>query len=192
MHIPFSPPYIDQDIIDEVIRTLQSGWITTGPETKLLEEEVAAFCDIEKALAVNSATSAMMLVLHWMGITRGDEVIIPAYTYCATALAVMHIGATPVLVDAATDFNIDASKIKQAITPKTKAIITVDFGGWPCDYAAIYEIICNDEIKKQFKPANEKQKMLGRVLLLSDAAHAMGATYNNTPFSRRNIFNCMH
>lgn len=184
MHIPFSPPYIDQDIIDEVIRTLQSGWITTGPETKLLEEEVAAFCDIEKALAVNSATSAMMLVLHWMGITRGDEVIIPAYTYCATALAVMHIGATPVLVDAATDFNIDASKIKQAITPKTKAIITVDFGGWPCDYAAIYEIICNDEIKKQFKPANEKQKMLGRVLLLSDAAHAMGATYNNMPVGK--------
>ena len=120
MHIPFSPPYIDQDIIDEVTRTLQSGWITTGPETKLLEEEVAAFCDIEKALAVNSATSAMMLVLHWMGITRGDEVIIPAYTYCATALAVMHIGATPVLVDAATDFNIDASKIKQADRKSTR------------------------------------------------------------------------
>jgi len=184
MHIPFSPPYIDQDIIDEVTRTLKSGWITTGPETRLLEEEVAAFCDIEKALAVNSATSAMMLVLHWMGVTRGDEVIIPAYTYCATALAAMHIGATPVMVDCAADFNIDISKIKQAITPKTKAIITVDFGGWPCDYAAIYDIICDKDIKKQFKPANDKQKMLGRVLLLSDAAHALGATYNNMPMGK--------
>lgn len=184
MQIPFSPPYIDQDIIDEVTRTLESGWITTGPETRLLEKEVAAFCEIENALAVNSATSAMMLVLHWMGVTRGDEVIIPAYTYCATALAAMHIGATPVMVDCATDFNIDVSKIKKAITPKTKAIITVDFGGWPCDYAAIYNILCDDDIKKQFIPVNDKQRMLGRVLLLSDAAHAMGATYNNMPMGK--------
>lgn len=181
MYIPFSPPYIDQDIIDEVTQTLQSGWITSGPRAILLEEEIAVFCNVEKVLAVSSATSAMMLVLHWMGITRGDEVIIPAYTYCATALAVMHIGATPVMVDSGNDFNIDPSKIQQAITAKTKAIITVDFGGWPCNYAAINNVINSNEVKQLFKPANEKQEMLGRVLLLADAAHALGAVYNNMP-----------
>ncbi|MEP6845605.1 MAG: DegT/DnrJ/EryC1/StrS family aminotransferase [Panacibacter sp.] len=182
--IPFSPPYIDDDIIQEVTDTLKSGWITTGPKTKLLEEEVAAYCTVEKALAVNSATSAMMLVLHWYGITHGDEVIIPAYTYCATALAVMHIGAKPVMVDVGDDFNIDPVKIKAAITGKTKAIITVDFGGWPCDYEKINAVVKSDEVQKQFLPANEKQKLLGRLLILSDAAHAIGAVYNNIPVGK--------
>ena len=179
MTIPFSPPYIDQDIIDEVTHTLQSGWITTGPKTKLLEEEIAAFCEVEKVLAVNSATSAMMLVLHWFGVTRGDEVIIPAYTYCATALAVMHIGAKPVMVDAGNDFNIDASKIEAAITSKTKAILTVDFGGWPCDYGAVYRIVNKKEVGQLFIPASEQQQKLGRILVFADAAHALGAVYNN-------------
>ncbi len=179
IHVPFSPPYIDQDIIDEVIDTLQSGWITTGPKTKLLEEEIATFCNVEKVLAVNSATSALMLVLHWLGVSKDDEVIIPAYTYCATALAVIHAGATPVMVDVKEDFNIDTEKIKQAITPKTKAILTVDFGGWPCSYEAIYALIESVEIKKQFNPASDNQQNLGRILLLADAAHALGAVYNN-------------
>lgn len=177
--IPFSPPYIDDDIIKEVTDTLQSGWITTGPKTKLLEEEIAAYCNVEKALAVNSATSAMMLVLHWYGIARGDEVIVPAYTYCATALAAMHIGAKPVLVDVGDDFNINPEKIKAAITSKTKAIITVDFGGWPCNYERIYNIIKDDEVKVKFTPSNKKQEQLGRILIMSDAAHALGAVYNN-------------
>lgn len=179
--IPFSPPYIDEDIIKEVTDTLQSGWITTGPKTKLLEEEIAAYCGLEKALAVNSATSAIMLVLHWYGIGHGDEVIVPAYTYCATALAVMHVGAKPVMVDAGNDFNIDPGKVEAVITEKTKAIITVDFGGWPCDYKKIQEIVKKESIKELFKPLNEQQQRLGRILILSDAAHAIGAIYNDRP-----------
>ncbi|CAN5732000.1 DegT/DnrJ/EryC1/StrS family aminotransferase [soil metagenome] len=182
--IPFSPPYIDDDIIKEVTDTLQSGWITTGPKTKLLEEEMAAYCTTEKALAVNSATSAMMLVLHWYGVSRGDEVIVPAYTYCATALAVMHIGAKPVMVDAGNDFNIDPAKIEAAITEKTKAIITVDFGGWPCDYKKIYGIVNKESVQKKFKAIGEKQQQLERILILSDAAHALGAVYNNLPVGK--------
>lgn len=184
MKIPFSPPYIDQDIIDEVTHTLESGWITTGPKVKLLEEETALYSGVEKAVAVNSATSAMMLVLHWMGITRGDEVIVPAYTYCATALAAMHIGATPVMVEIGPDFNIDPQAIKKAITPKTKAIIAVDLGGWPCDYEAIYAVLAANEIQQMFAPTSPQQKQLGRILVMNDAAHSLGARYNHQPVAK--------
>ena len=183
MKIPFSPPYIDDDVINEVTETLRSGWITTGPKTKQLETDIALFAGVEKALAVNSATSAMMLVLHWFGVTRGDEVIIPAYTYAATALAVMHIGATHVMVDAQHDFNIDPEKIRAAVTEKTKAIMTVDFGGWPCDYDAIKNVLCCESITAMFKPAGAVQQQLGRMLILSDAAHALGAVYKGKPVS---------
>lgn len=176
MQIPFSPPYIDDDTIAEVTDALRSGWITTGPKVLQLENEIATYCQAEKALAVNSATSAMMLALHWYGVTRGDEVIVPAYTYCATALAVMHIGARPVMVDVGDDFNIDPEKIKQAITPKTKAVISVDIGGWPCNYKAINQVIM--AAQQQFVPANKTQKQLGRILLMADAAHSFGAVYN--------------
>ena len=179
--IRFSPPYIDEDIIKEVTNVLQSGWLTTGPVTKQLEKEVAKFCNIEYALGVNSATSGMMLMLHWYGIKQGDEVIVPAYTYCATALAVMHAGAKPVMVDVGNDFNIDCEKIKKAITEKTKAIIAVDFAGWPCDYDAIYSIVNDDEVKKKFRPSSDAQKKLGRIMIMDDAAHAIGAIYNNKP-----------
>jgi len=177
MNIPFSPPYIDEDVISEVTDSLRSGWITTGPKVLQLENEVAAYCGVEKALAVNSATSAMMLALHWFGVTRGDEVIVPAYTYCATALAVMHIGAKAVMVDVGPDFNIDPEKVKQAITPKTKAVICVDIGGWPCNYNNLIDAI-NISAEK-FIPATETQKQLGRLLLMADSAHSFGAIYNN-------------
>jgi dTDP-4-amino-4,6-dideoxygalactose transaminase len=180
MQIAFSPPYIDDDTINEVTDTLKSGWITTGPKVKMLEQEAGAYCNVENVLAVNSATSALMLVLHWYGITRGDEVIVPAYTYCATALSVMHIGAKPVMVDVCDDFTIDPHKIRQAITPKTKAVIAVDFAGWPCDYDAINNLLQEDEIKAKFNPTTEAQKTLGRILVLSDAAHSFGAKYKNT------------
>jgi dTDP-4-amino-4,6-dideoxygalactose transaminase len=179
MKIPFSPPYIDEDIIEEVATTLRSGWITTGAKTKMLEEEIAFFCGCENVLAVNSATSALMLAMHWFGITKGDEVIVPAYTYCATALAVMHVGATPVMVDVENDFTISPAKIHAAITAKTKAVISVDYGGWPCDYNAIYDVIECDENKKKFYASTDVQKKLGRLLLLSDAAHSLGAVYKN-------------
>lgn len=129
----------------------------------------------------NSATSGLMLLLHWFGVTRGDEVIIPAYTYAATALVVMHIGATPVMVDSGEDFNIDVAKIKDKITSKTKAIIPVDIAGWPCDYQQLFDLVNAPDIKGKFKPVTENQKKLGRVLVLSDAAHSLGATYANKP-----------
>jgi dTDP-4-amino-4,6-dideoxygalactose transaminase len=179
--IRFSPPYIDEDIIKEVTDVLQSGWLTTGPVTKQLEKEVAKFTNVEYALAVNSATSGMMLMLHWYGIKQGDEVIVPAYTYCATALAVMHVGAKPVMVDVGHDFNIDCEKIKNAITGKTKAIVAVDFAGWPCDYDGIYSIVNDGEVKKKFRPSSDAQKKLGRIMIMDDAAHALGAIYNNKP-----------
>ncbi|MBO9198822.1 MULTISPECIES: DegT/DnrJ/EryC1/StrS family aminotransferase [Niastella] len=179
--IRFSPPYIDDDIINEVTSILQSGWLTTGPATKQLEKEMASFCNVDHTLAVNSATSGMILMLHWYGIKEGDEVIVPAYTYCATALAVMHVGAKPVMVDVGSDFNIDCNNVRAAITERTKAIIAVDFAGWPCDYDGIYSIVNDPEIRKKFRPASDAQHQLGRIMIMDDAAHALGATYKNKP-----------
>ena len=179
--IPFSPPYVDEDVIKEVLDSLNSGWITTGPKVKALEKEVGKLTGVENVLCVNSATSAMMLVLHWFGIGKGDEVIIPSYTYCATALAVMHLGAKPVLADVGADFNININEIKKLITPRTKAIVPVDIAGYPCDYDEIYDIVNDEEIKKVFISTNEVQRMLGRILIMSDAAHSIGAKYKNKP-----------
>lgn len=177
MPIAFSPPFMDESIIDEVVQTLQSGWITTGPKTKSLENEVAEYCGVDDAVAVNSATSAMMLALTWYGVGQNDEVIIPAYTYCATALAVIHLGAKPVMVDVADDFNIDPEAIFEAITPKTKAVIAVDFGGWPCDYDEIYNVLNSRKVQLLFNPSNKNQQLLQRPLLLADSAHGIGAIY---------------
>lgn len=179
MKISFSPPYIDADVEAEVLDALRSGWITTGPKVKALEHEICKYVNVEAALGVNSATSGMMLALHWYGITRGDEVIIPAYTYAATALAVMHIGATPVMVDVDEDFNISVTKIEAAITEKTKAIIPVDFAGWPCNYDAINAMVNKASIKTKFIAKGEQQQKLGRILVMSDAAHSIGAVYKN-------------
>lgn len=179
MKIPFSPPYIDDDIRKEVLEALDSGWITTGPKTLALEKLTAELAGVDFANCTNSATSALMLVLHWFGVTRGDEVIIPAYTYAATALAVMHLGATPVMVDSGTDLNIDPDKIEDKITPKTKAIIPVDIAGWPCDYQAIYKVV--EEQSSKFAATTDTQKKLNRILVLADAAHSIGAKYCNKP-----------
>ncbi|MFZ1320747.1 MAG: DegT/DnrJ/EryC1/StrS family aminotransferase [Ignavibacteria bacterium] len=176
--IPFSPPYIDEDVINEVLDSLNSGWITTGPKVKALEKEVAKLTGVENVLCVNSATSAMMLMLHWYGIGPDDEVIIPAYTYCATALAVMHLGATPVMADCDENFCIDVSKLKKLINEKTKAIVPVDIGGFPCDYESINKLISDPEVKKMFVVNCEVQNKLGRILVMSDAAHSIGACYN--------------
>jgi dTDP-4-amino-4,6-dideoxygalactose transaminase len=179
MIIPFSPPYNDVDIENEVLDSLRSGWITTGPKVKALEDELCKYVGVEASLGVNSATSAMMLVLHWYGISHGDEVIVPAYTYCATALAAMHIGAKVIMVDVGEDFNIAVDKIEAAITKKTKAIVPVDFAGWPCDYEAINELVNKASVKNKFIPKGEQQEKLGRILVMSDAAHSFGAVYKN-------------
>jgi dTDP-4-amino-4,6-dideoxygalactose transaminase len=175
--IPFSPPFIDKEIIDEVVDTLQSGWITTGPKVNSLEQEVVRLTGCKNALCVNSWTSGAILVLKWFGVGPGDEVIVPAYTYSATALSVLHCGAIPIMVDVEDDFTIDPSKIEKAISSRTKVIMPVDIAGLMCDYDRINSIVNKDNIKSLFTPSSEKQSELGRILVLSDAAHSVGATY---------------
>lgn len=177
MKIPFSPPYIDSDVVEEVTQSLNSGWITSGPKVVALEQEVSQLTGTERTVCVNSWTSGAILVLKWFGVKEGDEVIVPAYTYSATALAVIHCGATPVMVDVNEDFTIDVSKIEQAITEKTKVIMPVDIAGWPCDYDEINALVNENRIKSVFKSASDKQKQLGRILVISDAAHSIGAQY---------------
>lgn len=176
--IPFSPPFIDEDVVAEVIDSLTSGWITTGPKVKALEEEICKLTSVEQSVCVNSWTSGAILVLKWFGVKEGDEVIVPAYTYSATALAVLHCGATPVMVDVLSDFTIDVDAIEKAITPRTKVIMPVDIAGWPADYGAINSLVNNDSVKRKFSPASDKQMLLGRILVVSDAAHSIGAHYN--------------
>lgn len=179
--IPFSPPYISEDAIAEVVKVLRSGWITTGPQTKQFETELSKYCGTSKVVCCSSGAFGLELILHWFGVKNGDEVIIPAYTYCATANVIEHTGAKIVMVDInEKDFTIDAEQVKKAISSKTKAIIPVDLGGLPCDYLQLYEIINSAEINALFKPETDEQAQLGRILLLTDAAHSLGAYYNNS------------
>ena len=175
--IPFAPPRIDDKIIDEVVATLRSGWITTGPRTKEFEKRLSAYNGNESTLCLNSATAGLEIMLRWFGVKEGDEVILPAYTYSATANVVIHCGATPVLVDIGGDFNIDVTKIKAAITNNTKVIMPVDFAGYPCDYDEILKIVSDQDVVSKFIANSDKQKMLGRIMILSDAAHSLGAEY---------------
>lgn len=177
MKIPFSPPYIDEAVISEVVDSLQSGWITTGPKVKALEEEIKNFSGAKEVLCVNSWTSGAIMMLRWLGVKEGDEVIVPAYTYSATALAVIHAGAKPVMVDSNADFNISIEAVRNAITSKTKAIIPVDIAGFPCDYDHIMALVNEPEIRKLFKPESIVQQSLGRILIMNDAAHSLGAYY---------------
>jgi dTDP-4-amino-4,6-dideoxygalactose transaminase len=177
--IPFSPPRIDQRVIDEVTAALKSGWITTGPRTKRFEKEISAYCYCKTTVAVNSWTMGMQVFLHWYGIGPGDEVILPAYTYCASANVIIHAGATPVMVDInPEDFNISIEAVRKAITPKTKAIIAVDLAGYPCDYEQLFRLFEDAQVKSVFTPGNVQQQKLGRILVISDAAHSFGAKLN--------------
>ena len=177
MKIPFSPPHIDDAIIDEVVATLRSGWITTGPRTKLFEQRLAEYCGIQRVVCVNSASAGLELVLHWFGIGQGDEVIIPAYTYTATAAVVLHCGAKPVMVDVNDELLMDVELLGNAITSRTKAIIPVDIVGLPCDYDRLMDFVQQPSVRQKFQPNNPIQEKLGRILILSDAAHSLGAQY---------------
>jgi uridine 5'-(beta-1-threo-pentapyranosyl-4-ulose diphosphate) aminotransferase, PLP-dependent (putative amino sugar synthetase) len=177
MKIPFSPPYIDEGVINEVVDTLRSGWLTTGAKVKALEEEIRKFSGASQVLCVNSWTSGAILMLRWLGVKTGDEVIVPAYTYSATALAVLHAGATPVMVDVNDDFDINVAAVRKAITSKTKAIIPVDIAGFPCDYDALMDLVKSRDIQALFTPTSTVQKQLGRILVLNDAAHSLGGKY---------------
>ena len=179
MNIPFSPPYIDDSVIAEVTDSLRSGWITTGPKVKALEEEIRKLSGAGAVLCVNSWTTGAIMTLRWLGVKAGDEVIIPAYTYCATAFAVLWAGAKPVMVDAGDDLNISVEGIRRAISPRTKAIIPVDIAGWPCDYDAIMSLVKEDGIRKMFQPTSDIQEKLGRIIVINDSAHSIGSHYGN-------------
>jgi len=178
--IPFSPPHIDEDAIQAVVETLRSGWITTGPRTKRFEKEISAYCGAQATLCLNSATAGLELMLRWFGVGPGDEVILPAYTYSATANVVIHCGATPVFVDIKpADFNIDAEAIGAAISSRTKVIMPVDFGGLPADYPSIMKLVNREDIRQKFSAANSRQEKLARIMVLADAAHSFGARWGN-------------
>ena len=174
-NIPFSPPDITQAEIDSVVDVLKSGWITTGPKTKLFESRIAQFCNTEKAVCLSSQTACAEMTLRILGVGVGDEVIVPAYTYTASASILYHIGATPVLVDCAPgSYEMDYDKMEAAITEKTKAIIPVDLAGVMCDYDRIFKAVENK--RHLFKPENELQEAIGRVMIITDGAHAFGAS----------------
>ena len=174
MKVPFSPPDMSELEIAEVCDAIRSGWITTGPRTKEFERRIAAYCHTEKAVCLNSATACMELVLRLFGIGPGDEVITCAYTYTATASVTCHVGAKVVMVDTAPgSFEMDYTKLADAITERTKAIIPVDLAGVVCDYDKVFAAV--ESKRGLFHPANDMQKALGRVLVLADAAHAFGA-----------------
>ena len=183
--IPFSPPRIDQKIIDAVVDTLKSGWITTGPKTKMFEKKLAEYTNVPAVLCLNSATAGLELILRWYGVKEGDEVILPAYTYCATANVITHCGAKPVFVDVCDDFNISVKAIEKAITNKTKVIMPVDIAGFPCNYDEINKLVSRKDIVEKFSAATSEQRTLGRILILSDAAHSLGASYKGNKIGKQ-------
>lgn len=180
MNIPFSPPDITELEIEEVAAALRSGWITTGPRTKELERQVATHCGTERAVCLNSQTACAEMALHVLGVGPGDEVIVPAYTYTATASIVYHVGAKIVMVDCQEDsLEMDYDKVEAAVTEKTKAIIAVDLAGIPCDYDRLYEVV--EKKRNLFCAKSEIQEALGRVAVMADTAHSFGATQNGKP-----------
>ena len=177
--IPFSPPRIDDEICNEVVKTLKSGWITTGPRTKEFEQLITQYCGNKATICLNSATAGLELMLRWFGVGPRDQVILPAYTYAATANVIFHCGATPVFVDVnRDDFNISIQAIANAINDQTKVIMPVDFAGLPSSYEEIMGLAVRH--KKLFKPYTPEQEKLGRIMVLSDAAHSFGATFNGS------------
>lgn len=180
MKIPFSPPDLTDAEIEEVASALKSGWITTGPKTKALEKEVAEFCNTDKAVCLSSQTSCAEIALRLLGIGEGDEVIVPAYTYTATAEVVCHVGARLIFIDSQPDsLEMDYNAVEKAITPNTKVIIPVDLGGVPCDYDRIFSIV--EKKKELFTPSNDIQSKFGRIIVCADTAHAFGSSWHGKP-----------
>ena len=189
MNIPFSPPDISENEIDEVIDTLKSGWITTGPKTKAFENKITEYCGSSRTVCLSAATTALEMTLRILGIGKGDEVILPAYTYTATCSVVCHVGATPVLIDSQKDnVEMDYELMAQAINEKTKVIIPVDIAGILCNYDRIYEII--EEKKDLFSPNSDLQEIFNRIIVLADCAHGFGAVRNNKKAGNHADFTC--
>lgn len=188
-NIPFSPPDISDAEITEIIKVMKSGWITTGPRTKLFEKKIAEYVGVKKAVCLNSATSAMELTLRILGVGPGDEVITTPYTYTATASVINHVGAKIVLVDVAPDsYEMDYSKLADAITERTKVIIPVDLAGVICDYDSIYEVV--DSKCHLFEARNGIQSLFNRVVVMADSAHAFGAEMENLKSGAIADFTC--
>ena len=176
-NIPFSPPDMSEDEINEVADTLRNGWITTGPKVKEFERQIADFVGVNKAVCLNSQTACAEMALRVLGVGEGDEVIVPAYTYTASASVVCHVGAKLVLVDVQKDnLEMNYEALEKAITEKTKVIIPVDLGGVPCDYDRIFEIV--KKKKHLFKPSNKIQEAMGRISVNAYTAHAFGASWH--------------
>lgn len=174
MKIPFSPPDISEAEIEQVVEVLRSGWIATGPKTKQLEKEIAEFCEVDRAVCLNSQTACAEMTLRLLGVSTGDEVITCAYTYTASASVVCHVGAKLILIDTQSDsLEMDYDKLAEAINENTKVIIPIDLAGIPCDYDRIFSIV--ESKKHLFRPANKLQEAVGRVIVMADAAHAFGA-----------------
>ena len=188
-NIPFSPPDMSNLEVEEVKEAIMSGWITTGPKTKEFEKEIAEYCNTEKSVCLNSQTACAELTLKVLGIGEGDEVIVPAYTYTASASIVCHVGAKLVFVDSAKDsLEMDYEALEKAITPNTKVINAVDVAGIICDYDKIYEIV--ERKKAMFHADNEIQKAFGRIIVMADTAHAFGAKRNGKMAGEIADFSC--
>ena len=177
MKIPFSPPDIGKDEIELVTEVLKTGWITTGPKTKLLEKKIGDYCHTGQAVCLNSQTACAEMTLRVLRVGPGDEVIVPAYTYTATASVILHVGATPVMIDCKPgSYEMDYDKMEEAINERTKVIIPVDLAGVVCDYDRIYEAVRRK--RELFRPNGKIQELLGRVIIMADAAHAFGAQWH--------------
>ena len=189
MNIPFSPPDITEEEINEVLDTLKSGWITTGPKTKNFEDEITKYCNTDKTVCLSSATASIEMTLRVLGIGKGDEVILPAYTYTATCSAVYHVGATPVIIDSQkTTEEMDYELVADAINEKTKAIIPVDLAGILCDYDKIFEIV--ESKKDLFNPNSKLQEVFNRIIVIADCAHGFGAVRNGKKAGSFADFTC--
>ena len=189
MNIPFSPPDISEEEIEEVISALKSGWITTGPKTKEFEKRITEYCGSDRTVCLSAATTALEMTLRVLGIGEGDEVIVPAYTYTASCSVIYHVGATPVMVDSQIDRQeMDYSKLGDAITEKTKAIIPVDLAGILCDYDKIYDLI--ESKKDLFKPNNDLQEAFNRIIVVADSAHGFGAVRDDKKSGSIADFTC--
>lgn len=189
MNIPFSPPDISEREIEEVVSALKSGWITTGPKTKEFERRISEYCGNEKTVCLSAATTALEMTLRLLGIGKGDEVIVPAYTYTATCSVICHVGATPVMIDSQKDTEeMDYESMRGAITDKTKAIMPVDIAGILCDYDKIFEIV--ESKKELFAANNDIQEAFNRIIIIADCAHGFGAIRNGKKAGNLADFTC--
>lgn len=192
MKIPFCLPYIDNDVNNEVHSCLnETGWLTTGPKVKEFEYKISELCQTNSTICVNSWTSGMLLLIRWLNLDNTDEIIVPAYTYAASALSVINSNVKCVFVDVNNDFTINIDEVEKAITKNTKAIMPVDLGGLPADYKSLNKIVNSKKIKNQFNPKTDFQRKIGRPIVVSDAAHSIGSVIDTFPtplFSDFSIF----